>query len=219
MFIDEVKVYAKAGHGGKGCIAFLREAYRPKGGPSGGNGGRGGDVILEANHDLNNLIAQFYNPRLVAQDGGHGLGKGMDGKAGKDILVPVPCGTLIWKLPAKTEPLEAVQEVATAEEEADVPPPLIGPDEKAAIRHYGAERAIELDLTEDDSTANSGDFNAREGAELVADLTEHGQRFVLCKAGRGGLGNRNFATARHQTPVLPSRENRVKKAIIFSSFG
>ena len=58
MFIDEIKIYARAGHGGKGCVAFSREKYRPKGGPSGGNGGRGGDVILEANHDLNNLIAQ-----------------------------------------------------------------------------------------------------------------------------------------------------------------
>ena len=53
MFIDEIKVFARAGHGGKGCVAFLRETFRPKGGPSGGNGGRGGDVILEADHDLN----------------------------------------------------------------------------------------------------------------------------------------------------------------------
>ena len=69
MFIDEVKVYAQAGHGGKGAIAFHREAYIPKGGPSGGNGGRGGSVILQADHDLNNLIAQFYTPRLIAEDG------------------------------------------------------------------------------------------------------------------------------------------------------
>jgi GTPase involved in cell partitioning and DNA repair len=66
MFIDQIKIYARAGHGGKGAVAFLREAYRPKGGPSGGNGGRGGDVILEASHDLNNLINQFYQPRLIA---------------------------------------------------------------------------------------------------------------------------------------------------------
>ena len=69
MFIDEIKIYARAGHGGKGCVAFQREKYRPKGGPSGGNGGRGGDVILEADHDLNNLIAQYYQPQLIAQDG------------------------------------------------------------------------------------------------------------------------------------------------------
>ena len=101
MFIDEIKIYACAGHGGKGCVAFQREKYVPKGGPSGGNGGRGGDVILEADHDLNNLIGQYYQPRLIAQSGQGGLGKGMDGHAGKDLIIKVPCGTLVWKLPAK----------------------------------------------------------------------------------------------------------------------
>ena len=104
MFIDQIKIYARAGHGGKGAVAFMREAYRPKGGPSGGNGGRGGDVILEASHDLNNLIAQYYNPRLIAEDGEHGMGKGMDGHAGKDLIIKVPCGTLIWRLPAAPKP-------------------------------------------------------------------------------------------------------------------
>src|SRR5512137_2698753 len=82
----------------KVAVAFQREKFRPKGGPSGGNGGRGGDVILEADHDLNNLIAQYYQPRLIAQNGQFGLGKGMDGHAGKDLVVKVPCGTLVWKL-------------------------------------------------------------------------------------------------------------------------
>src|SRR5437764_11545300 len=100
MFVDEVKIFARAGHGGKGCIAFLRETSRPKGGPAGGSGGRGGDVILEADHDLNNLIAQYYQPRLIAQDGKAGLGKGMDGPAGKDLIVKVPCGTLVWRVAA-----------------------------------------------------------------------------------------------------------------------
>src|SRR5688572_2235101 len=98
MFIDEIKVFARAGHGGKGAVAFHREAYRPKGGPSGGNGGRGGNVILQADHDLNNLIAQYYSPRLIAKPGEAGMGKGMDGHAGKDVIVKVPCGTLVWKL-------------------------------------------------------------------------------------------------------------------------
>src|SRR5947209_566340 len=105
MFIDEIKIYARAGHGGKGCVAFQREKYRPKGGPSGGNGGRGGDVILEADHDLNNLIAQYYQPRLIAPDGKAGLGKGMDGHAGKDLVVKVPCGTLVWRIASQPEPL------------------------------------------------------------------------------------------------------------------
>src|SRR5437667_505213 len=103
MFIDEIKIYARAGHGGKGCVAFQREKYRPKGGPSGGNGGRGGDVILEADHDLNNLIGQYYQPRLIAQDGKGGLGKGMDGPAGKDLIVKVPCGTLVWRVAGSPE--------------------------------------------------------------------------------------------------------------------
>src|SRR5687768_12305653 len=98
MFIDEIKVYARAGHGGKGAVAFHREAFVAKGGPSGGNGGRGGDVILQADHDLNNLIAQFYQPRLIAADGKGGMGKGMDGPAGKDLIVKVPCGTLVWRV-------------------------------------------------------------------------------------------------------------------------
>ena len=104
MFVDEVKVHGRAGHGGKGCVAFLRETFRPKGGPSGGNGGRGGNVILQADHDLNNLVAQFYTPRLIAEDGKPGLGKGMDGPAGKDLIVKVPCGTVVWRLPSPAAP-------------------------------------------------------------------------------------------------------------------
>src|SRR5215510_11652417 len=115
MFVDEIKVYARAGHGGKGCVAFQREKFRPKGGPSGGNGGRGGDVILEANHDLNNLIAQYYQPRLIAQDGQNGMGKGMDGAAGKDLIIKVPCGTLVWRTGAAHT---APPDEETAEEES-----------------------------------------------------------------------------------------------------
>src|SRR5688572_11826138 len=111
MFIDEIKVYARAGHGGKGAVAFHREAYIPKGGPSGGNGGRGGSVILQADHDLNNLIGQYYVPRLIAQVGEGGMGKGMDGHAGKDLIVKVPVGTLVWRLdsPQKLEPVEEAE--------------------------------------------------------------------------------------------------------------
>ena len=104
MFVDEINIYARAGHGGKGCVAFHREAYITKGGPSGGNGGRGGSVILQADHDLNNLIGQYYVPRLVAPPGEGGMGKGMDGHAGKDLIVKVPCGTLVWRLSSTTNP-------------------------------------------------------------------------------------------------------------------
>src|SRR5579862_4261513 len=118
MFVDEIKIYARAGHGGKGCVAFHREAFVPKGGPSGGNGGRGGSVILQADHDLNNLIAQYYQPRLVAAEGEHGLGKGMDGHAGKDLIVKVPCGTLVWKLASEIV-AEKVEDEEIDEEDGD----------------------------------------------------------------------------------------------------
>jgi GTPase len=196
MFIDEIKIVARAGHGGKGCVAFHREAYITKGGPSGGNGGRGGNVILQADHDLNNLIAQYYKPRLIAQKGESGLGKGMDGRAGKDLIVKVPCGTLVWKLPPPVGPPE---QVASETEESDEPATLrLSSSRRPLIRHSGRERAMEIDLSaepEPDRTpAHSGK------GELIADLTEHGRQFVLCKGGRGGLGNRNFATAARQAP-------------------
>ncbi|MBO4796512.1 MAG: GTPase ObgE, partial [Verrucomicrobia bacterium] len=135
MFIDQVKVYARAGHGGKGCVAFQREAYRPKGGPSGGNGGRGGSVILEADHDINNLVNQYYTPRLIAENGQAGMGKGMDGLAGKDIIVKVPCGTLVWRLPSPPDPAD--QEM-NDEEIAALKPTL---------RQTGNEVAWEFDLS------------------------------------------------------------------------
>jgi GTPase len=204
MFIDEIKVYARAGHGGKGCVAFLREAYRPKGGPSGGNGGRGGDVILEASHDLNNLVAQYFNPRLLAQDGEHGMGKGMDGHAGKDLLVKVPCGTQVWRLrshPSKLPGVEFGPEEEEPTDEPEVPErsPLPSATKGRAVIRVAADgsQAMEVDLEEPAKPVPVVD---EAGGELVADLTENGQRFVLCKGGRGGLGNRNFATARRQTP-------------------
>nr|MDB6019126.1 GTPase Obg [Pedosphaera sp.] len=198
MFIDQVKVYARAGHGGKGSVSFHREAYITKGGPSGGNGGRGGSVILQADHDLNNLIGQFYVPRLIAQEGEGGMGKGMDGHAGKDLLVKVPCGTLVWKLPAPPVPAEE-EEGEEGEESADETKAILGTTKRPVIRHSGRERAVEIDLAAEEEE-KPGTAPTNEGEELVADLTEHGQQFVLCKGGRGGLGNRNFATARHQTP-------------------
>ncbi|MEY3275621.1 MAG: hypothetical protein RL153_887, partial [Verrucomicrobiota bacterium] len=108
MFVDEIRVYARAGHGGRGAVAFRREAYITKGGPDGGNGGKGGDVILEASHDLNNLIEQYFNPRLIAQHGEGGMGKGMDGKAGKDLVIKVPCGTMVWRIQDTTPNLAAL---------------------------------------------------------------------------------------------------------------
>jgi len=95
-FIDETRVYVRAGKGGDGAIAFLREKYRPFGGPAGGDGGRGGDVILEVDEGLLTLLDFKYKPRLVAGDGESGRGKHQYGSAGRDLVVRVPPGTLAF---------------------------------------------------------------------------------------------------------------------------
>jgi GTP-binding protein len=196
MFIDEIKIYASAGHGGKGCIAFHREAYIAKGGPSGGNGGRGGSVILQADHDLNNLIAQYYQPRLIAPAGEPGFGKGMDGHAGKDLVIKVPCGTLVWQLPSVTKPADDFEDEDENEDEKRTL--KTSASKRPLIRSAHGGQAQEIDLSKEDA----GEYSAGSlpKGELVADLTQHGQQFILRKGGRGGLGNRNFATAARQTP-------------------
>ncbi len=234
MFIDEIKIYARAGHGGKGCVSFRREAHVPKGGPNGGDGGGGGSVILEASHDINNLIAQFYEPRLIAKNGEHGKGKDMNGRSGKDLIIKVPCGTLVWLVPPSPEALEAEMPPDNFVEDDDLVPEVFDDDiadegdeseadgEEAApdvdvydegkvVRDQHGALALEIDLStegeeEDEEEQGEEKRDSRgksklpENKELVIDMTEHGQRFVLCAGGRGGLGNRNFATARRQAP-------------------
>lgn len=95
MFIDEVRVYVKAGDGGNGCMAFRREKFVPKGGPSGGDGGRGGDVIFFASPHHNTLLHFRYNPEHHAERGRHGEGSNKTGRDGHHIEVPVPIGTVV----------------------------------------------------------------------------------------------------------------------------
>jgi GTPase len=138
MFIDEVRIRVKAGDGGNGCLAFRREKYVPRGGPSGGDGGRGGDAVFVASEDYNTLLHFRFNPEHEAQRGRHGEGSNRTGKDGETIEIPVPVGTII----------------------------------------YDAETG-----------------------EKLHDFTQHGERFVIAKGGRGGRGNARFATSTHQTPT------------------
>jgi GTPase len=119
-FIDETKVYVQAGKGGDGAIAFLREKYRPFGGPAGGDGGRGGDVILEVDEGLSTLLDFKYKPRLVARDGEPGRGKQQYGHNGANLIVRVPPGTLAFD-----------------EDSGDQLADLVMPGESAIIAHGG----------------------------------------------------------------------------------
>src|SRR6201994_4955387 len=96
MFIDEAKIRVKAGDGGNGCMAFRREKFVPRGGPSGGDGGRGGDVIMESSQRHNTLIHFRYNPEHKAQRGEHGMGSNCTGLDGKSTVLQVPVGTALY---------------------------------------------------------------------------------------------------------------------------
>jgi len=96
MFVDEAKISVKAGDGGNGCVAFRREKYVPRGGPSGGDGGRGGSVYLEANPNDNTLLRYRYNREFKADRGRHGEGSNCSGVSGDDTVLKVPVGTLVF---------------------------------------------------------------------------------------------------------------------------
>ncbi|MSM40487.1 MAG: GTPase ObgE [Geobacter sp.] len=95
QFVDEVKIYARSGDGGAGCVSFRREKFVPLGGPDGGDGGRGGDVIIEADAGLSTLLDLKQRPHQKADRGRHGMGKDRHGASGKDLTIRVPVGTVI----------------------------------------------------------------------------------------------------------------------------
>ena len=95
MFVDEVEIHVVAGDGGNGCLAFRREKFVPRGGPSGGDGGKGGSVFIVASPHTNTLINYRFHPETAAERGQHGMGSNRTGFTGKDLELPVPIGTLI----------------------------------------------------------------------------------------------------------------------------
>ena len=109
MFADEAKIFVKGGHGGNGCVAFRREKYVPRGGPSGGDGGHGGSIYLEANINDNTLLRYRYNREFKADRGRHGEGSNCTGHSGEDMILLVPIGTVIYE--AQTN--EIIADLAT----------------------------------------------------------------------------------------------------------
>ncbi len=96
MFVDEAKIRVKAGNGGNGCVAFRREKFVPRGGPSGGDGGHGGDVVMESSERHNTLVHFRFNPEYKAERGRHGEGKSCTGREGADVVLKVPVGTIVY---------------------------------------------------------------------------------------------------------------------------
>ncbi len=96
MFIDEATIRVKAGDGGNGCLAFRREKFVPRGGPSGGDGGKGGDVIMESSERHNTLVHFRFNPEYKAERGRHGEGSNKTGREGEDVVLKVPVGTIVY---------------------------------------------------------------------------------------------------------------------------
>jgi GTPase len=96
MFIDEAKIRVQAGGGGNGCVAFRREKFVPRGGPSGGDGGRGGDVLMESSQQHNTLVHFRFNPEHKAERGRHGEGSNCTGREGESIVLKVPVGTMLY---------------------------------------------------------------------------------------------------------------------------
>ena len=136
-FIDRVVIHVEAGTGGSGCTSFRREHRVPMGGPDGGDGGRGGDVIVRGDGNLATLLDYTYHDRWEAQRGEHGMGANKTGRSGADVVLPVPPGTIVRDLSSR---------------------------------------------------------------ELVGEVLDSGDEFIVAKGGRGGRGNAFFATATHQSP-------------------
>jgi len=149
MFIDRVVIEVIAGRGGDGCVSFRREKYVPKGGPDGGNGGRGGNVVVAVSGRMSTLVDLHYQRVYKAEKGGHGRGKKCQGKSGEDTMIAVPPGSVV-------------------------------------------------------KDANGG--------AVIAELLAEGDRAVVARGGRGGLGNDHFKSPRNRTPrtATPGREGEAR---------
>jgi GTP-binding protein len=188
MFVDRIKVFAQAGKGGRGCVSFRREKFVPKGGPDGGDGGRGGDIILRADRHTDHLVHLFYEPIIKAKNGGHGRGKKMHGKNAPDKIVKVPVGTMVYQLRGVADGMRFEGE----QSDDTIPNPESSIDDseiEEQPRRFTDEQSIH-----DQSAIHDPQ------SDLLADLTREGQEFLLCKGGAGGKGNVHFKSSRNRAP-------------------
>lgn len=202
MFVDHVRVFVKAGDGGDGAASFAREKFKPKGGPDGGDGGDGGDVVLEVSGHVDSLKAFFYTPSCKAEVGQKGAGRNKTGRSGKDLVLHVPPGTVVYRAePPASHRRPSQEELENADDGWDAT------DEESAEDSFGheAQTAAEEEPTLSEAArknlARGLDERGVPAGEMVADLTEPGERFVLAAGGRGGKGNWNFRSPTNQAPL------------------
>jgi GTP-binding protein len=207
MFVDHVQIHARAGDGGNGCVSFRREKFIEYGGPDGGDGGKGGDIILVASANVQDLTDFRFAPRIVARNAEHGKGKNCYGRKGPDVIVKVPIGTEVYLLGEVKRELKATRyRPAAALEEFDTTTPVgMQYGERNRRRQRGGQdsgsgfqpRPGPDGEVADTIRSHDGDEANR---QLIADLTEDGQRFVLAQGGHGGRGNTSFKSAVVQVP-------------------
>lgn len=196
MFVDHIRIYAKAGNGGDGSTSFRREKYIPHGGPDGGDGGKGGDIRLRVDQHTDNLNNFLFAPNLRGNHGANGSGRQKSGRGGKDLLLLVPPGTLVYKM-------------------KDVPLVPIGTRIEEPLPPASGDFLVEDD-DEEESVTKSLQKTLTEGElELIADLTNPGDEFVLAKGGIGGKGNINFKTPVHRTPIESTPGEAGEEGIYF----
>jgi GTP-binding protein len=200
MFVDKVKIRVKAGDGGNGCVSFRREKYVDRGGPDGGDGGKGGDVVVVADKNITDLSDFYYQPRLVAKHGVHGRGKNCFGRSARTIIAKVPIGTQVFRLtaPVKQRAPSSYHPAAATEEfdpRVTVGMPFTPGRAKQLVESSRADAPAVAPVVE---IVEAPPIEA--GRELIADLVEDGQQFVLAKGGRGGRGNAAFKSSAHQAP-------------------
>jgi GTP-binding protein len=202
MFVDHIKMHAKAGDGGNGKVSFRRAKFIPKGGPDGGDGGNGADVILQVDHHTDNLKEFFYQRMKKAPAGVHGGANQRTGKSGKALVLKVPQGTIVYRAapPREALPAEEEDEGDVFVEMADADNEL--EDEETVAEEQGddfVEDEQDDDFVKEEAPPKHGDDG--EELELIIDLAEPEQRFVLCRGGIGGKGNTHFKSSTNQTPL------------------
>ena len=175
MFVDKAKVSLKAGDGGNGAVSFRHEIYIPKGGPDGGDGGKGGDIIFKADKDTDTLVDFRFTPILTAENGKNGAGQRAAGRSGKDLIVEVPIGTCVYRLEREGYP-RSRSIFSDGENTERLSPVTTGAKERSENDGYSRV--------------------------LIVDLTRDGQTAVIAKGGDGGFGNAHFKSSTRQAPVI-----------------